>query len=60
MSTPTRLSSTAQALVLKLIEGAKQSLLPIDNWATPEVLDLFATFLAGRRIFGLSFRAFSS
>lgn len=28
--------------VLKLISSAKRSLILIDNWATPEVLDLFA------------------
>ena len=32
----------ARALVLKLISSAKRSLILIDNWATPEVLDLFA------------------
>ena len=32
----------ARALALKLIVGAKRSLILIDNWATPEVLDLFA------------------
>ena len=32
----------ALALVLKLVAGAKRSLVLIDNWATPEVLDLFA------------------
>ena len=32
----------ARALVLKLVAGAKRSLILIDNWATPEVLDLFA------------------
>ena len=32
----------ARALVLKLISSAKQSLILIDNWATAEVLDLFA------------------
>lgn len=32
----------ARALVLKLIAGAKRSLILIDNWATPDVLDLFA------------------
>ena len=32
----------ARALVLKLIGNAKRSLILIDNWATPEVLDLFA------------------
>ena len=30
----------ARALVLKLVAGAKRSLILIDNWATPEVLDL--------------------
>ena len=32
----------ARALVLKLISSAKRSLILIDNWATPEVLDFFA------------------
>ena len=32
----------ARALVLKLISGAKKSLILIDNWATTETLDLFA------------------
>ena len=32
----------ARALVLKLIQSAKRSLILIDNWATPEMLDLFA------------------
>ena len=32
----------ARALVLKLITSAKRSLILIDNWATSEVLDLFA------------------
>ena len=32
----------ARVLVLKLISSAKRSLILIDNWATPEVLDLFA------------------
>ena len=31
----------ARALVLKLVAGAKRSLILIDNWATTEVLDLF-------------------
>ena len=31
----------ARALVLKLIQSAKRSLILIDNWATPETLDLF-------------------
>ena len=32
----------ARALVLKLVSGAKKSLVLIDNWATVETLDLFA------------------
>ena len=32
----------ARALVLKLIQNAKQSIILIDNWATPETLDLLA------------------
>ena len=32
----------ARALVLKLIKSARRSLILIDNWATTEVLDLFA------------------
>ena len=32
----------ARALVLKIIQSAKRSLILIDNWATAEVLDLFA------------------
>ena len=32
----------ARALVLKLVAGAKRSLILIDNWVTTEVLDLFA------------------
>ena len=32
----------ARALVLSLVARAKRSLLLIDNWATPETLDLFA------------------
>jgi len=32
----------ARALVLKLVASAKRSLILIDNWATAEVLDLFA------------------
>ncbi len=31
----------ARALVLQLIARAKRSLILIDNWAMPEVLDLF-------------------
>lgn len=32
----------ARSLVLKLVSGAKKSLILIDNWATVETLDLFA------------------
>ena len=32
----------ARALVLKLVASAKRSLILVDNWATAEVLDLFA------------------
>ncbi len=32
----------ARALVLKLIVSARRSLILIDNWATPETLDLFS------------------
>ncbi|MBP1588739.1 MAG: virulence RhuM family protein [Kiritimatiellae bacterium] len=40
----------ARALMLKLIAGAKKSLILIDNWATPEVLDLFAKKRAGVKV----------
>ena len=40
----------ARALVLKLVAGAKRSLILIDNWATPEVLDLFAKKRKGVRL----------
>ena len=40
----------ARALVLKLIGSAKRSLILIDNWATPEVLDLFAKKRAGVKV----------
>ena len=40
----------ARVLVLKLISSAKRSLLLIDNWATPEVLDLFAKKRAGVKV----------
>ncbi len=40
----------ARALVLKLIAGAKRSLILIDNWATPEVLDLFAKKRKGVKV----------
>ena len=40
----------ARALVLKLIASAKKSLILIDNWATPEVLDLFAKKRAGVKV----------
>ena len=40
----------ARALVLKLVAGAKQSLILIDNWATAETLDLFAKKRKGVRL----------
>ena len=40
----------ARALVLKLIGNAKRSLILIDNWATPEVLDLFAKKREGVKV----------
>jgi hypothetical protein len=40
----------ARALVLKLIGGAKKSLILIDNWATPETLDLFAKKRKGVKV----------
>ena len=40
----------ARALVLKLIASAKRSLILIDNWATPEVLDLFAKKRKGVKV----------
>ena len=40
----------ARALVLKLVAGAKRSLILIDNWATPEVLDLFAKKREGVKV----------
>ncbi len=40
----------ARALVLQLIARAKRSLILIDNWATPEVLDLFAKKRKGVRL----------
>ena len=40
----------ARALVLKLVAGAKRSLVLIDNWATPEVLDLFAKKRKGVKV----------
>lgn len=40
----------ARALVLKLIGSAKRSLLLIDNWATAEVLDLFAKKRKGVKV----------
>ena len=40
----------ARALVLKLVAGAKRSLILIDNWATPEALDLFAKKRKGVRL----------
>ena len=40
----------ARALVLKLIQSAKRSLILIDNWATPETLDLFAKKRKGVKV----------
>ena len=40
----------ARALVLKLVTGAKRSLMLIDNWATTEVLDLFAKKRKGVKV----------
>ena len=40
----------ARALVLQLIARAKRSLILIDNWATPEVLDLFARKRKGVKV----------
>ena len=40
----------ARALVLKLIQSAKRSLILIDNWATPEMLDLFAKKRKGVKV----------
>ena len=40
----------ARALVLKLIQGAKRSLILIDNWATAETLDFFAKKRKGVKV----------
>ena len=40
----------ARALVLQLIARAKRSLILIENWATPEVLDLVARKRAGVKV----------
>ena len=40
----------ARALVLKLVASAKRSLILIDNWATPETLDLFAKKRKGVKV----------
>ena len=40
----------ARALVLKLVAGAKRSLIIIDNWATTEVLDLFVKKRKGVKV----------
>ena len=40
----------ARALVLKLVAGAKRSLILIDNWATPGTLDLFAKKRKGVKV----------
>ena len=40
----------ARALVMKLVADAKRSLILIDNWATPEMLDLFAKKRKGVKV----------
>ena len=40
----------ARALVLKLVAGAKRSLVLIDNWVTPGTLDLFAKKRKGVKV----------
>jgi hypothetical protein len=40
----------ARALVVRLIAGAKRSIVLIDNWATAEVLDLFAKKRKGVKV----------
>ena len=40
----------ARALVLRLIQSAKRSLILIDNWATAETLDLFAKKRKGVKV----------
>lgn len=40
----------ARALVMKLVSGAKKSLVLIDNWATAETLDLFAKKRKGVKV----------
>ena len=40
----------ARVLVLKLIGSAKRSLILIDNWSTPETLDLFAKKRKGVKV----------
>ena len=40
----------ARVLVLKLVAGAKRSLILIDNWATPEMLDLFVKKRKGVKV----------
>ena len=40
----------ARALVLKLIQSAKRSLILIDSWATAETLDLFAKKRKGVKV----------
>ena len=39
-----------RALVLKLVAGAKRSMILIDNWATPGTLDLFAKKRKGVKV----------
>ena len=40
----------ARALVLSLVSRAKRSLILVDNWATPETLDLFAKKRKGVKV----------
>jgi hypothetical protein len=40
----------ARALVLSLVSRAKRALILIDNWATPETLDLFAKKRKGVKV----------
>ena len=40
----------ARALVMKLVQSAKRSLILIDNWATPETLDLFTKKRKGVKV----------
>ena len=46
----------ARALVLSLVSRAKRSLILIDNWATPETLDLFTKKRKGVKIYSGALR----